>query len=79
MKLIKAQAELNDFVFIFILIVLLSIYNSLQVNYFRISLALVFVSAFITNKVFINGFINLQFHIFYALIHISHIQPNKYV
>ena len=69
----KLRLSLMILYLFFILIVLLSIYNSLQVNYFRITLALVFVSAFITNKFFINGFINLQFHIFYALILTYHI------
>ena len=63
----KLRYSLMILYLFFIFSMLLAIYNTLQINYSRIFLTLVIICAFVTNKVVINGFINLQFHIFYAL------------
>ena len=63
----KLRYSLMILYLFFIFSMLLAKYNTLQNNYSRIFLTLVIICAFVTNKVFINGFINLQFHIFYAL------------
>ena len=61
----------------FFFYILLTISKIKIKNNFDLVLIILFLLSFITNKTYINGFINLQFHIFYAFIIIYHLNSLK--
>ena len=50
------------------------IYSKIKNNLSRLFISLVILIGFFTNSIVINGFLNLQFHVFYSLVLIFHIQ-----